>query len=113
MYHSRVSNTSWCLANSASTSASEMQWNAKSHAAYHGYSHLSGMEIMSALLRCCHSWLRPCLRSLGVGICVVYLQLRVKFIGLAQTCGKGGVEIGERLRARGFAQAQSNTRRTA
>src|SRR5437667_328136 len=67
MYHSRVSNVSCDLANSESTSASEMQWNAKSHAAYHGYSHLSGMEIMSALLTCCHSWLRPCLRSLGVG----------------------------------------------
>ena len=26
-----------------------MVWNARSHAAYHGYSHLSGMEITSAL----------------------------------------------------------------
>jgi hypothetical protein len=26
-------------------------WNARSHAAYHGYSHLSGIEMMSALCR--------------------------------------------------------------
>ncbi len=32
-----------------STSASGTQWNARSQAAYHGYSHLSGMEITSAL----------------------------------------------------------------
>ena len=39
----------------------------RSHAAYHGYSHLSGIEMMSALLRCGQSGLRPCLRSGGGG----------------------------------------------
>ena len=43
------------------------EWNARSHAAYHGYSHLSGIEMMSALLRWSHSRLRPCLRSAGGG----------------------------------------------
>ena len=62
MYHSRVSSTSCSLANSASISASGSVWNARSHAAYHGYSHLSGIEMMSALLRWSHSQLRPCLR---------------------------------------------------
>ena len=70
MYHSRVSSTSCSLANSASISASGMQWNARSQAAYHGYSHLSGIEMMSALLRCAQSRLRPCLRSAGGGGCV-------------------------------------------
>ena len=37
------------LAKSGSTSASGTQWNARSHAAYHGYSHLSGIEMTSAL----------------------------------------------------------------
>src|ERR1700757_846167 len=58
MYHSRVRRTSWSFANCASTMASGMQWNARSHAAYQGYSHLSGIEMMSALFRCCHSELR-------------------------------------------------------
>ena len=51
------------MANSGSTSASDIVWNARSHAAYHGYSHLSGIEMMSALFRCFHSWLRPRVRS--------------------------------------------------
>ena len=59
MYHSRVSSTSWLLANSASISAKGTQWKARSHAAYQGYSHLSGMEMTSALLRCIQSLLRP------------------------------------------------------
>ena len=37
------------LAKSGSTSASGTQWNARSHAAYHGYSHLSGIEMTSSL----------------------------------------------------------------
>ena len=49
MYHSRSSRISWSLANSESTSASATQWNARSHAAYHGYSHLSGIEMTSEL----------------------------------------------------------------
>ena len=55
------------MANSGSTSASGTQWKARSHAAYHGYSHLSGMEMTSALLRWRHSWLRPSLRPSGGG----------------------------------------------
>src|SRR5688500_1272665 len=35
--------------NSGSTNVSGRMWNARSHAAYHGYSHLSGIEMMSAL----------------------------------------------------------------
>ena len=45
MYVSRSMSSSCSRAKSGSTAASAMQWNAKSHAAYHGYSHLSGMEI--------------------------------------------------------------------
>ena len=33
-------------------------WNARSHAAYHGYSHLSGIEMMSALYMWCQCSLR-------------------------------------------------------
>ena len=53
------------MANWASTRARGTQWKARSHAAYHGYSHLSGMEMTSALLRWRHSWLRPYLRCVG------------------------------------------------
>ena len=53
------SRSSWSLANCGSTWASGTQWNARSHAAYQGYSHVSGIEITSALLRWRHSWLRP------------------------------------------------------
>ena len=35
-----------------------MVWNARSHAAYHGYSHLSGIEITSALSMWNHSVFR-------------------------------------------------------
>ena len=37
------------LGESKSTSASEIVWKARSQAAYQGYSHLSGIEMMSAL----------------------------------------------------------------
>ena len=40
---------SWDLANSGSTRASGIVWNARSQAAYHGYSHLSGIEMTSSL----------------------------------------------------------------
>ena len=42
---------------------SGIMWNARSHAAYHGYSHLSGIEMMSLLNMWAHSLLRTCLRS--------------------------------------------------
>ena len=41
MYHSRVKSTSCCLAKSGSSRANGIMWNARSQAAYHGYSHLS------------------------------------------------------------------------
>ena len=46
------------MAKSKSTSASETVWKARSHAAYHGYSHLSGIEMMSALSMWNHSVFR-------------------------------------------------------
>ena len=49
MYHSRSMSTSWLLANSSSIRAIGTMWNARSHAANHGYSHLSGMLRMSRL----------------------------------------------------------------
>src|SRR5262249_42928520 len=42
---SKSSTHSWSLANFASTSANGTHWNARSHAANHGYSHLSGIDI--------------------------------------------------------------------
>src|SRR5204862_682105 len=52
MYHSRSISINCSFANSESTRARGTQWNARSHAAYHGYSHLSGIEITSALYMC-------------------------------------------------------------
>jgi hypothetical protein len=40
-------------------------WNAKSQEAYHGYSHLSGTEIMSLLARCVQSEFLIVLRTSG------------------------------------------------
>src|SRR3954464_10441340 len=45
--HSRQSSTSWYFAKAGSTCASETQWNARSQAANQGYSHLSGIDMMS------------------------------------------------------------------
>ena len=59
MVHSRVKSTSWPLANSVSTSASEMVWNARSQAAYQGHSHLTGIMTTSALL----TWRLSALRA--------------------------------------------------
>ena len=67
MYHSRHSRSSWSLANSGSMWAMATQWKARSHAAYHGYSHGSGIEITSWLLRWRHSWLRPACGTRGGG----------------------------------------------
>mmetsp|Transcript_141771 Transcript_141771/g.440775 ORF Transcript_141771/g.440775 Transcript_141771/m.440775 type:complete len:221 (-) Transcript_141771:379-1041(-) len=58
MYHSRVISRSWPLAKLASTSARGMQWKARSQVAYHGNSHLSGIEMMSLL----HMWSQSLLR---------------------------------------------------
>ena len=38
--------------------ANVIAWNARSQAAYHGYSHLSGIEMMSSLIMWNHSLLR-------------------------------------------------------
>ena len=46
------------MAKSKSTSDRAMVWKAKSHAAYQGYSHLSGMEMTSLLSMWNHSGLR-------------------------------------------------------
>ena len=43
MYHSRSITLSWYLANSGSMCAKTTAWNARSHAANHGYSQGSGM----------------------------------------------------------------------
>ena len=51
MYHSLQSSTSCRLANSGSRWASATQWKARSHEAYQGYSHGSGMEMTSWLRR--------------------------------------------------------------
>ena len=44
-------------------------WNAKSHDAYQGNSHLSGIEMTSSLKRCVHDALRPSQRDSGGGGC--------------------------------------------
>src|SRR6187401_295480 len=46
------------LAKSGSTIDSGSAWNARSQAAYQGYSHLSGIEMMSALNMWYHSEFR-------------------------------------------------------
>ena len=48
------------MANAGSTWASATQWKARSHAAYHGYSHVSGIEIDVVVVEVRHSALRPC-----------------------------------------------------
>ena len=63
------------MAKSKSTSASAIVWNARSQAAYHGYSHLSGMEMTSALSMWNHSVLRtPRVRRPPKGMAVVLLS---------------------------------------
>jgi hypothetical protein len=46
--HSRHISRSWYFANAGSMWASTTLWNARSHAANHGYSHESGIDRMSA-----------------------------------------------------------------
>ena len=67
MYHSRSSRISWLLANSGSMWASVTQWNARSQAAYQGYSHGSGISRTSWLSRCSQSPLRILPRPGGGG----------------------------------------------
>ena len=58
------------MAKSGSTIASGSVWKARSQAAYQGYSHLSGIEMMSSLTMWNHSrlreWRLPGLERVGV-----------------------------------------------
>ena len=55
------------MANALSTMEKVTQWKARSQAANQGYSHLSGMEMMSVAFMCRQSLLRPRLRFSGGG----------------------------------------------
>src|SRR5262249_56151280 len=63
--HSRQSRISWYFANAGSTRASATQWKARSHAANHGYSHLSGIDMMSNESNVLQCALRPASRDAG------------------------------------------------
>ena len=63
--HSRHSRISWYLANAGSTWASATQWNARSQAANQGYSHLSGIDMMSKASKLRQWALRPVSRCAG------------------------------------------------
>src|SRR5882757_7715955 len=49
MYHSRSNSTSCSLVNCGSSFVKGIMWKARSHAANHGYSHVSGIERTSRL----------------------------------------------------------------
>ncbi len=51
MYHSRQSSRSWCLAKPGSVRATATHWKARSQAANHGYSQVSGTERTSRAYR--------------------------------------------------------------
>src|SRR5262249_40826936 len=59
------SRLSWSGEKVKSTRLSVMLWKARSQAAYQGYSHLSGIEMMSSLFMWSHSWLRTFLPLRG------------------------------------------------
>ncbi len=61
---------SWYFANAGSTWANATQWKARSHAANHGYSHLSGIDMMSKASKLRHRLLRPSRRAAGGVGCV-------------------------------------------
>ena len=63
--HSRQIKISWYLANAGSRCASGTVWKARSHAANQGYSHLSGIEMMSNPSKLRHREFRPFLRTAG------------------------------------------------
>src|SRR6185503_14933423 len=63
--HSRQRRISWYFANAGSTRASATQWKARSHAANHGYSHLSGIDMMSKASNDLQWTLRPPSRDAG------------------------------------------------
>jgi hypothetical protein len=57
------------FANCGSSRAIGTMWNARSHAANHGYSHLSGIESTSRAKKCGQSLLRPPFRLAGGAGC--------------------------------------------
>ena len=63
--HSRQIKISWYLANAGSRWARVTVWKARSQAANHGYSHLSGIEMMSNPSKFRHLEFRPFLRTAG------------------------------------------------
>src|SRR6185437_4675266 len=63
--HSRQTRISWYLANAGSRCASGTVWKARSQAANQGYSHLSGIEMMSNPSKLRHREFRPVLRDSG------------------------------------------------
>src|SRR5262252_5518605 len=63
--HSRHSRISWYLANAGSTWASATVWKARSQAANQGYSHLSGIDMMSNASKFRHREFRPPSRWAG------------------------------------------------
>ena len=63
--HSRHSKICWYLANAGSTCASVTQWKARSQAANQGYSHLSGIDMMSKASKLRQREFRPLSRSGG------------------------------------------------
>ena len=56
---------SCCFANAGSSSANVTQWNARSQAANHGYSHGSGIETTAAASNDRHRAFLPCRRAGG------------------------------------------------
>ena len=63
--HSRHSRISWYLAKPGSRCARATQWKAMSQAANHGYSHLSGIDMMSSASKLRHREFRPVSRCGG------------------------------------------------
>ena len=62
------------MAKSKSTSDSAIVWNARSQAAYQGYSHLSGMEMTSPFSMWNHSVFRTPRRTARERVRLVLLQ---------------------------------------
>ena len=68
MYRAWSIRSSCCLPNWSSTIVSARTWKARSHAAYQGYSHLSGMEMMSLFSMWCQRSLRGALDASFGGV---------------------------------------------
>src|SRR5882757_4411532 len=90
MYHSRRKSESWALAKSGSAGAMATAWKARSQAAYQGYSHLSGIEMMSSLNRCLQREIRR--------------EMVEKFVGFVDALVKNGVDCSGSEHRRIFAR---------